>query len=573
MFLKTTTQFNFTPAYLRTYRVRSKRNKTRQVCKHLILMGIPFYFRVIAAAHPSILSTVRPVCHKYYVDFNGMVHQAAQRVIRRETQLPASVRQTGQLEDDICNESWAYLQECVKELNPTDSVHVCIDGVAPVAKMLQQRKRRYLSMKRWQLLQSSPLWDTNAITPGTNFMTHLQQSLSSHISKLGLDGGHVQHILSAADEVGEGEHKIFASIASDMNITTPNNEAICIYGLDADLIMLSLMAHRPNIYLMRESEQIGVFTYLDIDKLRMGILKEISDTYKWPCKKTVFLDMFGRDARDVIESYLVMCFFLGNDFLPHITSLSLKKDGHCRLLTAAKCINGVLVKDGAIHIEGIMGLLRELQRDENDVVLTINDEYMKRRYICRDGLGISNIDAYPMQDGNKDIKLATAIALAGHKWRSVYYKHCFDARVNDTSIVVSACKSFLTGIFWTYAYYKRQPKDCMWTYPYGYAPTIQDLANYIQVSREDFVNLLATWEVIGQTPSFVHPDVQLLAVLPPASVPAHLRVFVDDPAKGCAHLFPVNYKIKTYLFSKLWECSPVLPPIDVDLIKRCLQVK
>jgi len=556
-------------------------------------MGIPFYFRVITRECRGILSATPPAkCKNYYVDFNGMIHQAAQRVIRRVADNNQNQNQfrVEAIEQDICDETWDYLQECVAIIKPK-KIHICIDGVAPIAKMAQQRKRRFLSLKRHQLEKTTPVWDTNNITPGTAFMTKLQDRIKWHINeyKTKIQGTR-EYVLSAADEPGEGEHKIFAQIARD-------NETSYVYGLDADLIMLSLMAHRPGIFLMRENPSEGdksatteeTYTYLDVDKLRIGILTQVIEKYKWTVDPVVIHDPFGQEAKNTIESYLVLCFLLGNDFLPHITSLSLKKDGHVKLLQAATIVHGRIVTDGNINMEALLEVLKELQKDETDTFLAVNTEYLNmRNYTSRNtpagaatgtGTGtaangtttatsVVNADSYPM--GNKDTVLATAISLAGQKWRSVYYKHCFNTRINDTKIVVSACKLFLTGIPWTYAYYKRDKIDAGWYYPYGYAPSILDLANTLSASQEEFAGILDKWRQSHPALTFVHPDVQLLTVLPPTSVPPILQRYTTDPSLGLAHLFPVEYPIKTYLCEKLWQCVPVLPPIDIARVTQVL---
>lgn len=543
-------------------------------------MGIPFYFRVITQEFHGILSATPPIkcdsASSYYVDFNGMIHQAAQRVIRRPL---AETSAYADIEATICDETWNYLKECVGVLKP-GAVHICVDGVAPIAKMVQQRKRRFLSLKRHQLEKTAPVWDTNNITPGTTFMTKLQSSMQARIRT---ERGFT---LSAADEPGEGEHKIFAQIAAAPATGGP----YYIYGLDADLIMLSLMAHRPGIYLMRETvdgprgprgPSDAAYMYLDVDKLRIGILTQVIEKYKWTVDPVVIHDPFGPEARNTIESYLVLCFLLGNDFLPHITSLSLTKNGHVKILNAAQTVQGKIVVDGKIQMEALLQVLRELQRDETETFLAINTEYLNKRFYgsaatgakaggsAATGAGRENADSwYPME--NKDTALATAISLAGQKWRPVYYKHCFNTKINDTLTVMMASTLFLRGIPWTYAYYKRDKIDAAWYYPYGYAPSLQDLANILSVSVAEFDGVLDEWRRTRAPLTFVHPDVQLLTVLPPSSVPPLLQKYTTDPAHGLAHLFPLDYPIKTYLCDKLWQCVPVLPPIDIDLVTRII---
>ena len=70
----------------------------------------------------------------------------------------------------------SYLFTILSKINPTKLVYISIDGVAPRAKMVQQRKRRYRSVQEKQKIREirenlnmlpNIEWDTNAITPGT----------------------------------------------------------------------------------------------------------------------------------------------------------------------------------------------------------------------------------------------------------------------------------------------------------------------------------------------------------------------------------------------------------------------
>lgn len=169
----------------------------------------------------------------------------------------------------------------------------CIDGVAPRAKMNQQRSRRFRaaqeaadkeeerreSIKLFEAMghpvseeaMNKKSWDTNAITPGTPFMDLLSKSLKYWISyKLTTDPGwkDLKIILSDSSVPGEGEHKIVDWIRRQR--THPDwdaNTSHVIYGLvswqvsgdgdkadpqDADLIMLSLATHEPHFRVLRE---------------------------------------------------------------------------------------------------------------------------------------------------------------------------------------------------------------------------------------------------------------------------------------------------------------------------------
>ena len=120
---------------------------------------------------------------------------------------------------------------------------------------------------------------------------------------------------------GEGEHKILKYIRETNLIGNS-----VIYGLDADLIMLGLASNTNNIYLLRESLEFGKptedFLYFDIDSLKCGLIQDFKERYTIDNK---FLD--NRLIINIINDYIFICFFLGNDFLPHILGLDLRYNG------------------------------------------------------------------------------------------------------------------------------------------------------------------------------------------------------------------------------------------------------
>ena len=151
-----------------------------------------------------------------------------------------------------------------------------IDGVAPRAKMNQQRERRYKKTflskynkeeEEEENKENKKDWDSNKITPGTFFMEKIKDALYI-LKKDTVDLYDIY--ISDSNECGEGEHKIFHKLQA-----YDASQNVVINGLDADLIILSLLSHRPNITLMREAE---TSTYLNVDNLRTAILFEI-------CKK------------------------------------------------------------------------------------------------------------------------------------------------------------------------------------------------------------------------------------------------------------------------------------------------
>jgi 5'-3' exonuclease len=505
-------------------------------------MGIPHYFYVITQNYPGILCNQLKQVDHVFIDFNGLIHSAAYAVLSNfesgDVEAPSEA-----IEEAICFETWNLVKQCTDNTSPSKRTYICTDGVAPLAKISQQRKRRYLSC--FNARNESAVWDRNAISPYTPFMNDLSKYVTSAIEK---NGGSFYY--SDAKEPGEGEHKIFEILAS-----LPEADTKCVHGLDADLIMLSLCSHVPNITLIRENHD-GTLQFLDITALRHGIIEDVRTKYKWnvPAQQ----DVYSATAKAVIETYVVLCFLHGNDFIPHMISLPLKGGGYGRLLHAAghaymQHPSG-LVSNSAIQSDFLLAVLEYLQKDEDSTVVKMLEDYHHKRPMS------DNVDLYPLR--HKD-PLVEKMLMNPKSWRSMYYRSLFWSR--DTSVIKDACRMFIAGIHWTYAYYKRLPKDSMYMYPYGYAPTILDLYNYLSTSPELSLGTTST--------THIDPIVQLMIILPPQSkhlLPSDLHPLIDDPRHGCAHMFASGYEVQTFLKTYLWECNPVLPAVDVPLLHKCV---
>jgi 5'-3' exoribonuclease 2 len=249
-------------------------------------------------------------------------------------------------------------------------------------------------------------WDHNAITPGTPFMDILALSLRYWTAyKLNTDPAwaKVKVIISDATVPGEGEHKIMEFIRSQRSSPEhdPNTRHV-IYGLDADLIMLGLATHEPHFRVLREDvffqdshartcricgqkghearecrgqvkEKDGEFDEKDKAHplkpfiwLHVSILREYLEAEMY-----VPSQPFRFDLERALDDWVFMCFFCGNDFLPHLPSLEIREDGIDTLIAIWRdnipYMGGYVTKDGHVDLERAQFILDGLAKQEDAI--------------------------------------------------------------------------------------------------------------------------------------------------------------------------------------------------------------
>ena len=300
------------------------------------------------------------------------------------------------------------------------------DGVAPRAKMNQQRSRRFRSAQEAKLKdeekaefaqlllsqgktpESKPkkTWDSNSITPGTPFMHKLALALRYYCAyNLNADPSwkDVKIIISDATVPGEGEHKIMEFIRSQRNSPEhdPNTRHV-IYGLDADLIMLGLATHEPHFRVLREDvffqeskprvcrlcgqaghrieectgeakvkqgefdDKQNAVAEKPFIWLHVSILREYLEVEMKPPNQP-----FRFDLERALDDWVFMCFFVGNDFLPHLPSLDIREQGIDTLIAIWRdnvpSMGGYVTKDGYVDLEKAQVILNGLAKQEDAI--------------------------------------------------------------------------------------------------------------------------------------------------------------------------------------------------------------
>lgn len=521
-------------------------------------MGIPYYFYSLTKKYEGILHNNKPTNTDIYcIDFNGIIHNVAQAVIKTFDNATETNEELNCkiIEEQILEGLWKKIEEYIETYKAKKYI-ICADGVAPMAKIIQQRKRRYLTIYRNKIDADhikKPLWDTNSITPGTSFMNNMNTFINN---KIRYSTYNIEFVFSGSNECGEGEHKIFKKLKT----FSKNNDNIIINGLDADLIILSLISHINNIHLMRETvdkfSNENVYNYLNIDNLRIAILKELKNV--WNLKDNY-------DDNDIVESYCTLCSILGNDFIPHLLTIDIKSDGVEKLINIAKSAieeNGLLVSNCNINYECLIYIFKHLSATEDKDIHNICEKYIRKTIFSKTQLPSDN---YAIK--NKATLCQTIYSNISN-WHKEYYKIIFDNNITlDSSVIYNSCKNYIIGIYWVYQYYKGNNIDCEWYYPYNYPPVLKDISNHATAYDAP---------IIKTNENYIEPFIQLLIVLPIESnklLNNKYRNYMTDKYNGLYHMYPSNYEIQTFLKTHLWECAPILPLININYIKKIISLK
>lgn len=476
-------------------------------------MGIPAYFAKTIRSYKKIIKDVEKHPDILYMDANSIIYQVYYDLLE-------NIKSTMSIEDALYQGIFLEIKQYIETIEPLSLVYIAFDGVAPFAKMKQQRTRRFKSSYLKNLNKKSELWNTTNITAGTRFMNALKTNLENQFRANKLYSN-LNIIIDSSDTEGEGEQKIMKHIRG-----IDGKKKIYIYGLDADLIILALrhIEFQPHLYLVREMYKEKKLTCIDIPLLRLFILKTMTQ------EKDVSII---QNSNEIIQDYVCLSFFLGNDFMPHFPSLCIRSNGIDILMRSYK--NAIynkkktLCKNEQLQWNMLKELVKELAKDE---------EYHMRKETCeRDE---KSCDRFPLLN-YRDEEYIIDVHSSG--WETRYYQYLFHSKV-DESFIQCVCTNFIEGLQWNYYYYfKDECPSPTWYYKYNYPPLLSDLLQYIP----DFqCNMLASYklqdEYYLQLTSDQRSSIQLHYVLPKScysSIPEEYRKknICYDGAKDDSCLF------------------------------------
>ena len=517
-------------------------------------MGIPSYFSYIIKNYTNIIRKLND-CNRtdhMLMDCNSIVYDAYREIEIKYKKEPFD---KSLIEQKLIQRTISKIVEYIEIVSPTKCTFITFDGVAPFAKMDQQRIRRYKTQYSNQ--HDTPLWNTTAITPGTTFMTNLATAIH-HFFKTKYKS-HNQHniLISCADEPGEGEHKLFDYLRK----TDCKNDVISVYGLDADLIMLSIFhkQYAKNIYVFREAPTFKTvlsgeyeakeLLFMDIGGLANSIFQEMGH-----------YDNNDKNIR--VTDYIFMCFLLGNDFLPHFPALNIRTHGMQILTDTYYQTIGKFRDRSFIHpihktIEWkhVLSFMTELAKHE---FTYLKKEYsMRSKWNTRKWASTTPLDKEELLSNLPVIYRMDEEYISPEEsgWQTRYYRRLLHATTED---IPKICTNYLEGLEWVFHYYTGECPDWRWKYDWSYPPLLSDLVKYIPSKQKTFI--------VRKPKNPFFPTTQLAYVLPHSQLgllPNKLHQLI---LSEYANLYPKEYGFTWAFCRYFWEAHPILPEIPLTIL-------
>ncbi|KAK1936326.1 putative 5'-3' exonuclease [Babesia divergens] len=547
--------------------------------RHTKLYGVPrmFYwllenFGGFKAGLEKALDK-HPVDH-FYIDMNAIIHVATHGNISPIVQMENEqrvLRITSAIE---------MLFNIVK---PRKMLYMAVDGVCPTAKINQQRGRRFRVSKTVDQLtevcsavtskdgeqyvaQRLPFdaydnitFNPNHISPGTDFMQIVDSEGFFGKCLVVYSGGTVP---------GEGEHKIFQCIRK-MNKASrkSHNETHLVYGLDADLMMLSMALKMPNIKILREERNyaphvvakkkgVPYFTtdtgivhlhkwdFIDLKQTHFEVvsLKTLRKLMYERCLKHLMLKyrsssfaFLNRPEAPyrITDDFVLLSFLAGNDFLPRLPTVDFANSSFSNMISTYYFLlqrwKGFLTDGLKIHIPRLQSLFKALSKHE--------------------------VQGFMEKANAEDVEAYSHESL----YANYYYRE--KCQVEGKANIRRMCVDYIKGLFWILSYYHHDCPSWDWSYKYHYAPLVSDLA---EISKVD---------VSFNKGGPITPLEHLLAVSPPNGnelLPPSYRELSDKDGE-LRQYFPTEFEINEDGRVNEWEHVVKLPFVNTHKLTQAAQ--
>ncbi|AFZ79041.1 5'-3' exoribonuclease 2, putative [Theileria equi strain WA] len=562
-----------------------------------------------------------------YLDVNGIIHNCSHS--------DANLCQNIHSEEDIFVSIFHCITNIVNIVRPNKLLYLAVDGVAPTAKINQQRERRFRASAEMenQILVMNSIdiqngveekpntdeykFDPLQITPGTPFMERLTLHLQFFAQKMIAENKswkNLQVVVSGSDVPGEGEHKIMEYIRNDKarrhfeannsseDVKECKYTSHCIYGLDADLIILSLITHEPFVCLLRERVMFGqmknstkmrmMINMSNYVLLHIGILREyiLNDLIENP-KLRKDVKIMDR----VVDDFVLITLFVGNDFLPHLLLANIPEGGLDAVLGIYKGYITESIKSkpldsiwltcdcGEINFDNFLSFITRWAKYETNCIQNklLAEPAKKNGKVEKSTITVVN---------NANLKIETDLTEMNtrfpdepktvNEWKSRYYfaKLGISDQIGDGTLfksVSTLVSGYFVGIQWILYYYYRSVPSWSWSLSFKYPPFVHDMLLFLKNARVEYIRKqrhnMSMYSTLSQVmdmkfdiSSPITPLEQLMMILPPKAsylLPDVLGKIMNDPKSPLSRYYLTKIEVDMDNTNVKWGGIALLPAV------------
>ena len=521
-----------------------------------------------------------------FIDTNGIFHKAKAEVYKIARNRDGAYIYPQSERDKILKKDPAKLeklhiqtiiqdlQAILEKFKPSGTLILAPDGMAPAAKMQQQKERRYGFNP-----EEDKLFMGASISPGTPFMIKLDTAIRKWLSKGG-DSFPQKTIYSSHLCPGEGEHKIFDFIRNHSLYTSRGKHII--YGADGDLFIISLFSPLKNIYLFDEDNK----DYYNIDVLKRLITTDM----KYDFSKDFAIDV------NLIRDFCFLTFLIGNDFIHRMPNLYDTKTSMDILMSVykqnAKSLTNRYDKIIWPHLLSFFKILRDYKIGKYDLytfsVYSNYTEQFNPKWVpypeAREAIDIYNLDGELLKEANYDPK-DHRVSFNLKRFSKAWYNKQFvphDLRLREMykngkyygeKEVSNMCKFYLKILQWCLYYYNRGDSTInkMIFYPYHFTPLLESLINYLEFSlttKDDSLDK----GILSKSGYILTPVHGLMLILPPANKSLIPEPFRSLYSEKLGSLTPLEFQTLSKEGTDADHVKiKIIPPINPFLVYKVVQ--
>lgn len=459
-------------------------------------MGIEKFYTFLQAK--GLISSELPNNVKFlWIDMNAVLHQVREYVTGNK-----DIKTTRAFVRQYKEVLFKKILSMIEKFPRLKFVMIAVDGVAPFAKTIEQRSRRYNSIE-----PSTPLtrkYSSIALTPGTIAMNEIHTIITEVIEEISLKKALTFHY-SQQRERGEGEHKIVEEMKrmSSVDAKFKKGQHV-VYGGDNDLVIIFSLLGIKNIFVWRNklfSDDSISITSIDlfVEMIHKHLLMDTSKVNE-PSSSTK-----GNEGFNKIYDFVLLVSLVGNDFVPQTPAINISNIDKIfdSYNTKTKNESKTIVTLTEVEREGTTltidwQLLRDIITDftsETEAVIVATTQMNSKNWPYEACIGNKPFST-DVTSSTSDISSSQSSIFDFNIYKALWYKRALGTRLEvpefkeETPLSTILSKyilskdrlegminSYYESLEWSLLYYIFGGKYIHWDwyYPYSYAPLLSEI--------------------------------------------------------------------------------------------------